>query len=114
MKKFIIAILFGWSIFGLAHAGPVKGVPTELAPLKKEEVKTPPVAAVVVPEKKVPQCFTVQSSSVSYSQGFAVNVPGMLVNICNCCGSQSVWLPGVFVSVPGVATENFTSQEICR
>lgn len=103
-----------------AVAGPVdKAVPTELKPVTPVSVKAPPpVKTVVVPEPvkapKQQKCVTVEESSMTYSPGYVISVPGMLVATCGCCGASQVWLNGTFAEVPGQTIGRTSFKEVCQ
>lgn len=89
------------------------GVPTKLVPQPKAEVPKAPPPVVAAPPKK-PQCVWVRRTVVTESPGQAVYVPGVAANICGCCGPSTLWMPGVFASVPSSETVTTSLEEVCQ
>jgi hypothetical protein len=107
-------------LMGHAFAGGPKnpGLKTELTPIRPTQVNPPPTPTPVVlvapPAPKPKKCFVVERSTVSYSPSYVVALSGMTVDICGCCGSNQVWLPGVYANVPVSVQTAVEYVQVCN
>jgi len=109
MKMFITAILLGWSIFGLAHAGSGKGVPTDLLPLKQERPQQLEVKKAVVAES--PCEWVEEKPTTLFIPGQYGSIPGVYIQDC-CCSIVQTQAISYATSANSIVSSG--SSRVCK
>lgn len=111
-----VGTLFAFAGLAQADTGKSERTPARLVPLLSTPVNAPPVPVpvLVAAPTSAPTCVWVQRHTVNSVPTVVVFIPGMLINVCGCCGSSQAWINGVHAVVPGQMLGGISFEKVCQ